>query len=90
VDQRDSFYTPATERVVQSLRKGFGAVHGTGGTVSGINWMGDSNVMNRAMPTAIFGPGGPPYYWADEYLTLQKLYDYARVYAATAHDFLTP
>ena len=89
VDHRDSFYTPANDPVVKSLRKGFGEVYGTDGAVCGINWMGDSNVTNRAMPTAIFGPGGPPYYWADEYLPLQTLYDYARVYAATAYDFLT-
>jgi acetylornithine deacetylase len=90
VDHRDSFYTPAAERVVQSLRKGFGAVHGSDGTLSGINWMGDSNVLNRAMPTAVFGPGGPPYYWADEYLPLRTLYEYSQVYAAMAYDFLKP
>lgn len=88
VDKRESFHTPATERVVQSLRRGFASVHSSAGTLSGINWMGDSNVLNGAMPTVVFGPGGPPYYWADEYLPLQTLYDYTRVYAAAAHDFL--
>jgi hypothetical protein len=72
---------------VQCINKGFASVHRRDATISGINWMGDSNVMNRVMPTVIFGPGGPPYYWADEYLPLDTLYNYARVYAVAACEF---
>jgi acetylornithine deacetylase len=86
-DRRDSFYTPATDPVVQCINKGFAFVHRRDATISGINWMGDSNVMNRVMPTVIFGPGGPPYYRADEYLPLDTLYNYARVYAVAACEF---
>jgi hypothetical protein len=89
VDKRDSFYTKPDSAVVQSLGRGFAAVQGKQATFSGVNWMGDSNVLNRVMPTVLFGPGGPPYYWADEYLPLQTLLDYARVYAVAAQDFLT-
>jgi acetylornithine deacetylase/succinyl-diaminopimelate desuccinylase-like protein len=88
VDRRDSFYTPLTDPVAQAIKKSFAAIHRKPATISGINWMGDSAVMNKATPSVVFGPGGPPYYWADEYLTLDTFYNYVRVYAAAACEFL--
>lgn len=89
-DRRDPFYTPATDPVAQCVQRAYASVHGQEAPLSGINWMGDSNVLNRVMPTVVFGPGGPPYYWADEYLTLGTLEAFARAYALAACEFLSP
>ena len=45
-------------------------------------------VLDRAgIPAVNIGPGGPPYNWADEYVTVDEYLAAVRTYAATIQDF---
>ncbi len=56
--------------------------------LTGLPVWADMCVLDRAgIPTVNIGPGGPPYNWADEFVTVDEYLAAVRVYAATIEDW---
>ena len=71
------------EKWAQALRDASGACRVVVCLVTE-NWLGDTASFGEAIPTVIFGPGGPPVYCPDEHLTVDDIVEATKVYAAYA------
>jgi acetylornithine deacetylase/succinyl-diaminopimelate desuccinylase-like protein len=80
--------TPADAPIVAAVRRACVAVGLPDEEPIGLPVWADMCVLDRAgIPAVNIGPGGPPYNWADEYVTVDEYVAAVRVYAATIEEF---
>ena len=80
--------TPPEEPIVQTVRAARRAAGLLGDELTGLPVWADMCVLNQAgIPTVNIGPGGPPYNWADESVSVDEYLAAVRTYAATIADF---
>jgi succinyl-diaminopimelate desuccinylase len=91
IDDRPPVDTPIDDPVVACLLEAHERVVGVAPVVGGVPGTTDGTILTRDghLPTVVYGPGGK---WiahqADEFVTVEEIPRYARVYAEAARLFL--
>ncbi len=91
IDDRPPVDTPATDPVVTCLLDAHERVTGTRPALGGVPGTTDGTIITRdtGLPTVVYGPGGK---WiahqADEWVAVEEVSRYARVYAEAAFAYL--
>ncbi|MFE9330083.1 M20 family metallopeptidase [Streptomyces sp. NPDC006925] len=92
VDDRPAVEISEDHPVVQGLVAAHTRVHGSAPAFGAVPGTTDGTILTRdaGLPTVVYGPGGK---WIahrkDEFVEVREIGEYARVYAAAAHHFLT-
>lgn len=92
VDDRPAIEIAEDHPLVTGLVAAHTRVHGAPPAFGAVPGTTDGTVLTRdaGLPTVVYGPGGK---WIahqkDEYVEVREIGEYARVYAAAAHHFLT-
>lgn len=92
VDDRPAIEIAEDHPVVAGLVAGHRHVHGEPPAFGAVPGTTDGTILTRdaGLPTVVYGPGGK---WIahqkDEFVEVREIGEYARVYAAAAHHFLT-
>lgn len=92
LDDRPPVVTPATDPVVTALMEAHEQVNGVRPALGGVPGTTDATVITRdtGLPSVVYGPGGK---WvahqADEWVAVEEVGRYARVYALAALAYLT-
>jgi len=74
--------TPVDQPIVGVLQRAVTTAGLTDTTLTGLPVWADMCVLDRAgIPTVNIGPGGPPYNWANEFVTVDQYLAAVRVYA---------
>ena len=80
--------TPPDAPIVAAVRRARISAGLPDADVVGLPVWADMCVLDRAgIPAINIGPGGPPYNWADEYVTVDDYLTDVRVYAAAIEEF---
>lgn len=80
--------TPIEQPIVAAVQRARVAAGLPNDELTGLPVWADMCVLDRAgIPTVNIGPGGPPYNWADEFVTVDEYLAAVRVYAATIEDW---
>lgn len=81
-------HTAPTEPIVQAVQAARLAAGLQEDTLTGLPVWADMCVLNQAgIPTVNIGPGGPPYNWADESVSVDEYLAAVRTYTAIIEDF---
>lgn len=83
-DVKRGYLADPEDEVVRLMRTAVKEVRGEEPPLTVENWLGDTASFGDAVPTVIFGPGGPPVYCPDEHLTVEDIHEATKVYAAFA------
>jgi acetylornithine deacetylase len=83
-DVKSGYLAEPDSEVVRLMVEAVEAVRGGTPALVTENWLGDTASFGEAIPTVIFGPGGPPVYCPDEHLTVDDIVEATKVYAAYA------
>lgn len=92
VDDRPAIEIAEDHPVVAGLVAGHRHVHGEAPAFGAVPGTTDGTILTRdaGLPTVVYGPGGK---WIahqkDEFVEVREIGEYAQVYAAAAHHFLT-
>jgi succinyl-diaminopimelate desuccinylase len=92
VDDRPCVDTPADHPIVAAVRDAHELVTGTRPPLGGVPGTTDGTILARdaGLPSVVYGPGGK---WiahqADEFVEVEEIARYARVYAEAARQFLS-
>ncbi|NGO72867.1 M20 family metallopeptidase [Streptomyces boncukensis] len=92
VDDRPAIELAQDHPVVAGLVAAHTQVHGSAPAFGAVPGTTDGTILTRdaGLPTVVYGPGGK---WIahqrDEFVEVREIGEYARVYAAAAHRFLT-
>lgn len=80
--------TPPEQPIVGAVQAARAAAGLPADALTSLPVWADMCVLDRAgIPTVNIGPGGPPYNWADEWVTVAEYLAAVRTYAATIADF---
>jgi acetylornithine deacetylase len=88
-DVKNGYLARADDEPVRLMRGAVSLIRGEEPALVTENWLGDTASFGAAVPTVIFGPGGPPVYCPDEHLAVSDVDEATRAYAVFAALALT-
>jgi acetylornithine deacetylase/succinyl-diaminopimelate desuccinylase-like protein len=83
-DVKNGYLARPDDEPVRLMRRAVSLIRGDEPALVTENWLGDTASFGAAVPTVIFGPGGPPVYCPDEHLAISDIDEAARAYAVFA------
>jgi acetylornithine deacetylase len=88
-DVKSGYLARPDDEPVRLMRRAVSLIRGEEPVLVTENWLGDTASFGAAVPTVIFGPGGPPVYCPDEHLAIEDIAEATRAYAVFAALALT-
>ena len=83
-DVKSGYLARPGDEPVRLMRRAVSLIRGEEPALVTENWLGDTASFGAAVPTVIFGPGGPPVYCPDEHLAISDIDEATRAYAVFA------